>query len=814
MSQGYFYDGYLSEFTQTIGGTYDVLGIGYLNTTINYGITANTGTNEITVENGGDYTVTISSSFTVGDPFYNTKLYVFVNGNATTIWSMTRQNTENTMTISGILELNANDIITLRAEADGSGSTSIQFYHTTISIASIDGVALVEGPTGVAGADGSATNTGAQGPTGDFGPTGLTGPQGIDGSATNTGAQGPTGDNSGFTGATGEAGISESFAGYQFGTFSPFSVQSVGSDPAIITNPLLLSDWAYKFTYDINTGQALCLQSGLYKVSSFSSYVNPFSTIELYVNETSLGDPTSYINGNYFNLEIGDIVTLRVIPYTPDQLFSFYYIDFSIETPTMSLTGPAGTPGPTGDNSGFTGATGETGPTGGGVTGPMSYGPPSISTGGTMSSYDYNGTRYQVHVFTTDETITVSASGYADLLLVGGGGGGSLGYSSAGGGGGGGGYLATSYGGFSTYIPAGTHNIVIGAGGAGGSVDNGLQGGDTTFLTYTALGGGFGGGEYVTQQTGNDGGCGGGGWGTFAGGAGSAQGYAGADGQGASGGGGGGGTLYAGAGTSGGYGTPYLPWNNTTMTQIVCGQGGNGTGGADPPADYYGMGGGGDLYGSGSAGSGSDGIVYIVYPIGQIGPTGPQGLTGDNSGFTGATGTLGPTGDNSGFTGATGTQGPTGPADTGLIRQVLQSVKTDTFSLSSTTFTDITGLAQSITPASTSNKVLVMLDLKIGTNNNVTQVRLLRDGTPIYVGDAAGSRTPALTSTYVPNDNVISDVTGIYLDSPNSTSSVAYTVQIRTDGGGATYVNRNTRDIDADTETRTASSLTLWEIKG
>ena len=45
----------------------------------------------------------------------------------------------------------------------------------------------------------------------------------------------------------------------------------------------------------------------------------------------------------------------------------------------------------------------------------------------------------------------------------------------------------------------------------------------------------------------------------------------------------------------------------------------------------------------------------------------------------------------------------------GKILQVLQTVKTDTFTTTSTSFVDVTGLSVSITPATTSSKILILV---------------------------------------------------------------------------------------------------------
>ena len=51
--------------------------------------------------------------------------------------------------------------------------------------------------------------------------------------------------------------------------------------------------------------------------------------------------------------------------------------------------------------------------------------------------------------------------------------------------------------------------------------------------------------------------------------------------------------------------------------------------------------------------------------------------------------------------------------DAGKILQVKQTTKIDTFTTSSQSYTDVTGLSVSITPASSSNKILIILDIKV-----------------------------------------------------------------------------------------------------
>jgi hypothetical protein len=152
--------------------------------------------------------------------------------------------------------------------------------------------------------------------------------------------------------------------------------------------------------------------------------------------------------------------------------------------------------------------------------------------------------------------------------------------------------------------------------------------------------------------------------------------------------------------------------------------------------------------------------------------------------------------------------------------QVVTVNKTDTFSLSSQTWTDITGFTLNITPTSSSNKVLIVASVAIGVSQDFGYIRLLRNGTVIDVGDVAGSR-PLVTGAFgaYPNGTPIygmSQVPIVFLDSPSSTSAVTYKLQMR--GGSnasAVYINRTGSDRDtADYEWRTPSTMVLMEISG
>ena len=79
-------------------------------------------------------------------------------------------------------------------------------------------------------------------------------------------------------------------------------------------------------------------------------------------------------------------------------------------------------------------------------------------------------------------------------------------------------------------------------------------------------------------------------------------------------------------------------------------------------------------------------------------------------------------------------------ATAGKILQVVQTVKLDTFSTSSTSDVDVTGFSVSITPSSSSNKVLVMVNLALSSQSVFVYGILKRGSTQIGEADAASNR--------------------------------------------------------------------------
>lgn len=153
---------------------------------------------------------------------------------------------------------------------------------------------------------------------------------------------------------------------------------------------------------------------------------------------------------------------------------------------------------------------------------------------------------------------------------------------------------------------------------------------------------------------------------------------------------------------------------------------------------------------------------------------------------------------------------PTGPAVTPGSGT---AVKTDTYSQTSATFTDVTGLSVAITPKATASKVLVIVSLGAvdASTADFVNFRLMRDSTAIGVATSASNRVAA-TSNHTPAaSNRPSAVILSVLDSPASAVSVTYKVQAQSPAS-TLYLNRTASDTDSTAFPRTASTITVLEV--
>jgi hypothetical protein len=150
----------------------------------------------------------------------------------------------------------------------------------------------------------------------------------------------------------------------------------------------------------------------------------------------------------------------------------------------------------------------------------------------------------------------------------------------------------------------------------------------------------------------------------------------------------------------------------------------------------------------------------------------------------------------------------------GIGPNVVQTVKTDTFSTTSLTYVALTGMSATITPSTATSKVLLLVDIavmSVGGNDGV-HVRLMRGATPIFVGDAAGSRIVATAGHSEGGTNAYGN-TAVFVDSPTSATAVTYSVEVRVGQTGTAYINRLGTWADDARFSTYASSITAIEVQ-
>ena len=159
--------------------------------------------------------------------------------------------------------------------------------------------------------------------------------------------------------------------------------------------------------------------------------------------------------------------------------------------------------------------------------------------------------------------------------------------------------------------------------------------------------------------------------------------------------------------------------------------------------------------------------------------------------------------------------------DTGKILQVVQAVKTDTASSNTATFADLSGLSVSITPASTSNKILVSCNIHVsGRQDSFQAFKVFRDSTAIGLG-TAGSNNQTNASFGTQCINTGSAQYGLrtgnfeFLDTPSSTSALTYKIQWASVYQSYTsYINRPYSVNDQTFNIYASSSITVYEVAG
>ncbi len=156
----------------------------------------------------------------------------------------------------------------------------------------------------------------------------------------------------------------------------------------------------------------------------------------------------------------------------------------------------------------------------------------------------------------------------------------------------------------------------------------------------------------------------------------------------------------------------------------------------------------------------------------------------------------------------------------GHIIQVQQTDLLSVWSATSATPVDVTGLSVSITPKSASSKILIYVSMNIGVgDDNYVYTLLMRNGVAVGSGTgASGNRVNCFlsitqTALGTPNTWRIHNVNRSFLDSPATTSTLTYKIQMASPYlTAAMYLNRQSNDGDNSLVQRPGSCISAMEI--
>ena len=119
----------------------------------------------------------------------------------------------------------------------------------------------------------------------------------------------------------------------------------------------------------------------------------------------------------------------------------------------------------------------------------------------------------------------------------------------------------------------------------------------------------------------------------------------------------------------------------------------------------------------------------------------------------------------------------------GKLLQVVTASTSSSVSTSSGSLVD-SGLTADITPSSTSSKILVLIDspfhgIRSSGSTSTFNIRVLRDSTSVFAGGASQSDYQCGIGGSISSNRICGIISKKILDSPSSTSSLTYKLQVQ-----------------------------------
>jgi hypothetical protein len=154
----------------------------------------------------------------------------------------------------------------------------------------------------------------------------------------------------------------------------------------------------------------------------------------------------------------------------------------------------------------------------------------------------------------------------------------------------------------------------------------------------------------------------------------------------------------------------------------------------------------------------------------------------------------------------------------GFVTQVVSETKTDTQSITGA-YVDV--LSATITPSNANSKILIQVTVNGSANERYSGIKLFRGSTQIALGDTTGSVSRVFMSIDSNQDEanspyLLRTMSGSFLDTPSTSSSVTYKIQAGNDHSGSTvtHINKMPNNDTLNFSLRGITTLTLTEISG
>ena len=146
--------------------------------------------------------------------------------------------------------------------------------------------------------------------------------------------------------------------------------------------------------------------------------------------------------------------------------------------------------------------------------------------------------------------------------------------------------------------------------------------------------------------------------------------------------------------------------------------------------------------------------------------------------------------------------------DSSIPSNVVHSSSTTPFATTSSTPVDVSNFSVTITPSSVNSKILIFVSFRYGNTTSAANKSLLfRNQTEIDIG---GEYNLSNIRAAMNNSQGFGQSSFSYLDSPSSTSSLTYKLQVSC-SAGTLYIN--TRNNGAN-DAAHIGSITVMEIAG